>query len=542
MLNSLSIRSRLLATVVMALVFLTLLAGVGLYGQHRGSAALADVQAREVQPLLAIQKIDGSLREVRFQIAGAVLDAISMNGARNHLKEVRETLPAAWQEFRSGFDGSAAAAEERQLVDEIGKELDAFKPFADELDAAYQKEDKAALSELLQQKWPRIHKKLVKPLAQLIPARAAAVTATFEASSAEGRRLNVLSIASYVVCVAALALLLLPLTGSLARAIGDLRSILARVADGDLNARPDLRRQDELGDMARSLDVTIQRLHEMIGAVQQAAQSLAGTSGELAGGIDDVLRRGKLRSEAMGRAASSIDQMNAAAHEIATGSSQVAEAAGEARGIAASGHERMEASIAATQRVEAAADGSAAVIADLSTATDRVTQVTQVIREIADQTNLLALNAAIEAARAGEQGRGFAVVADEVRKLAERTAASTAEIAATVDTIRDKTASAVAAMGRVHSEVADGIRYNLETRETLNGIVAAAERATALAQQIAAATQQQMMASEATARDMGQVADMSAENSVGLNRAGDVTRDVAQMAQELQQIVGRFRV
>ncbi len=542
MLNSLSIRSRLLATVIMSIGFLTLLAGVGLYGQQRGSTALSDVQAKEVQPLIAIQEIDTSLREVRYRIAATVLDAMSMIGGRNHLKEVRERLPGAWQEFKAGFDAAAVPEEERKLVEDIGKELDGIKPFFDALDAAYAKEDKAALSALLQEKWPPIQKKLVKPLSQLVPARTAAVKATFDASTAEGRKLNTLAIVSYFVCVAVLAILMLPLIGSLARAIDGLKAVLARVAEGDLNARPDLSRQDELGDMARSLDVTIQRLHEIIVAVQHAAKTLAETSTELAGGIGDIMQRGKSRSELMARATASIDQMNAAAREIAAGSGHVAAASGEARGIAVNGNARMDDTIAATQRVETAVDSSASVIADLSTATDRVNQVTQVIREIADQTNLLALNAAIEAARAGEQGRGFAVVADEVRKLAERTSASTAEIASTVDTIRQKTASAVDAMGRVRSEVADGTRYNRETQETLNGIVAAAERATALAQQIAEATRQQMSASDDSARDMQQVSAISAENSVGLGRADEVTRNVAQMAQELQQIVGRFRV
>ncbi|MDO8933666.1 MAG: methyl-accepting chemotaxis protein [Rhodocyclaceae bacterium] len=542
MLGNLSIRGRLLATVIMAIGFLTLLAGVNLYGQQKSGAALADVQAKAVLPLMAVQEIDNDLREVRFRTAGAVLDIISMNGARNHLKEVRERLPGAWQQFRTGFDAAAAPGEERQLVEDIGKELDGFKAYLDLLDAAYQKEDKAALTSLLDEKWPPIQKKLVKPLSQLIPARAAAVKTTFEISTAEGRKLSTLSIASYFVCVAGLALLMLPLIGSLARAIGDLKGVLSHVAEGDLNCRPDTSRQDELGDMARSLNATIERLHEIIGGVQGAAHTLADRSEQLSREIDDVMERGAARSDIMSRAAASIDQMNASARDIAAGSGQVAEASGAARGIAVNGNERMEASIAATQRVETAVDGSAAIIEELSAATDRVNQVTLVIREIADQTNLLALNAAIEAARAGEQGRGFAVVADEVRKLAERTSASTADIAATVETIRGKTASAVDAMSRARHEVADGVRFNRETRETLDGIVGASERVTGLARQIADATRQQMAASDNTASDMAQASQMSSENSASLQRLDAVTREVAQMAQELQQVVGRFRV
>ena len=134
------------------------------------------------------------------------------------------------------------------------------------------------------------------------------------------------------------------------------------------------------------------------------------------------------------------------------------------------------------------------------------------------------------------------MVADEVRKLAERTSASTGDIAKTVDAIRLKTLSAVDAMGKVGEEVKDGVRFARETRETLDGIVSAADRVTTLSREIAAATREQLMSSENTAQDMAEVASVSAENSASIQRVRQITGEVEQMAGEMQQLIGRFRL
>jgi aerotaxis receptor len=199
-------------------------------------------------------------------------------------------------------------------------------------------------------------------------------------------------------------------------------------------------------------------------------------------------------------------------------------------------------SVVATERVVEAVQNSSTTIQALDQAIAKIGDITNVIREIADQTNLLALNAAIEAARAGEAGRGFAVVADEVRKLAERTSLSTRDITANVAEIRRVTDDAVASMQEAVQEVETGISLIRESGAGLANITESSDRVTALAHDIADAASEQAMASQIVSRNMEQVVVLVDENMSAANEAKMAVDNLVQLAGYLNCIVGRFKV
>ena len=196
----------------------------------------------------------------------------------------------------------------------------------------------------------------------------------------------------------------------------------------------------------------------------------------------------------------------------------------------------MEASSRVVQTVET----SGSAITELSLAILKIGAITQSIRGIADQTNLLALNAAIEAARAGEQGRGFAVVADEVRKLAERTSASTSDISRMVAEIEATADAATDAMEQAVGEVKSGPALIHASGESLKAITTASQRVTEMAQHIADAASQQSTAGEEVASNMEQISDLSGASTASAIQIGRATEELAHVAANLQAMARHF--
>jgi methyl-accepting chemotaxis protein len=317
-------------------------------------------------------------------------------------------------------------------------------------------------------------------------------------------------------------------------------AVAKRIASGDLATPVDVPADDQTSLLAniRTMQDT---LRGMIATIIGNAQQVSSAANQLLSASEEVADRARQQSDAASSMAASVEEM-------AVSIDQVTESAAEAHGIsreAGSISEEGAAVIhnAATEmrRISEAVQASSNIVEELGQQSDQITSIVKTIREIADQTNLLALNAAIEAARAGEQGRGFAVVADEVRKLAERTSLSTTEIGGMVSKIQSGTKSAVSSMQAGVAQVSTGVELANQAGDSINRIRDGAIRVTVVVNGISDAIREQGVAGNEIARKLETIAQMSEESAIAVRQTADAARQLQTLSASLHQAVARFK-
>lgn len=542
MLINLSIKAKLLGMVMFTVAIILVLSGIGIYSIRQGSSALAQVYEDNVQPLALLQELDNTLKEVRFRMVAVPLDQMSIKGSSDQLLEAKSKVPQLWANFKGKIHGVPLDKDHKELIEKIDKHMPTVEVFFVKLESIYASNKKEALLAPLQEEWPLINKNLLKPIAQLVPALEASVNQTYTTSSALGNKLILLTAIVSVVIILLLLIGAYWLIHTINSNLYTINQALKQVSNGDLSTTVKVAQHDELGIMADSINQTISRLHEMISGVKKAADSLAISSSGLSREASNVSKRADTQSDRVMQVSAAMEEMSVSVTEISTGAHDVAAASTQAEKIAQEGRANMVKSQAATQKTVSTVESSSTIITQLSLTIGKISEITKVIKDIADQTNLLALNAAIEAARAGEQGRGFAVVADEVRKLAERTTLSTTDITSMVETIHNQTGSSVQAMGEVKHEVELSSSYSSSTNNTLNQIAEAAVQVTSLANQIASATKEQSSASEEIASSMEAISTLTEENTISIHKVEAEVSNMATTAGELQRLVDLFKL
>jgi methyl-accepting chemotaxis protein len=316
-----------------------------------------------------------------------------------------------------------------------------------------------------------------------------------------------------------------------------------KISSGDLSCEDlDIHSKDEIGDLSDSLNKMKKSLRRVIGSISDTSSHLASSSAELAATVTQITKRVDEQAGKANQVATASTEMSQTVLDIAKNSSDIASSSQGTLKTAEEGAAVVDKTVEEVQEIAETVEDLAKMMTSLGDRSKQIGEIVGVIQDIADQTNLLALNAAIEAARAGEQGRGFAVVADEVRKLAEKTAKSTSEIRDMIKAIQQETESAVLSMGEGTKKVGNGVRLATQAGVALNNIVSSVNGLQGMVQQIASATEEMSTVSEQISSDIEVIATVSKETSTGSTQIAQEAENLSRMSSELKTGVSHFKI
>jgi len=367
---------------------------------------------------------------------------------------------------------------------------------------------------------------------------------TVAASDAATNQALTLGLVIVLATLAVLVLVSWSISNSIAYA---LRSLLRSMRDiasgnGDLTLRIQKKTQDEIGEVVDSFNEFVEKLHVNIGELVRSSTPLGRISDELSGLTRESSDMSSRQAEAAQRVSGVVEELVISVRSVSENAGSAATAAGEADSAAKQGRRIVDDTVESINLLANEVEHASDVIRKLEQDTENVGSILDVIRGIAEQTNLLALNAAIEAARAGEQGRGFAVVADEVRTLASRTQDSTQEIQRVIEQLQTAAGQAVTAMSSSKDRAQSSVDHAARTGESLREITRKVESITEMNGQIAQATDRQESSANSIRDDVGSMHQHSETALHSIRKVADAAGSLSEVSSVLKKVTGQFRV
>lgn len=368
------------------------------------------------------------------------------------------------------------------------------------------------------------------------------------ASAAAGNTANVygdsvkmvlgLAIASVIATI----VLALMLTRSIVGPISQALQVARTIASGDLSQRVQVEGSDEPAELLKALAAMRDSLSDTIEGISNASSQLASASEELNAVTEDSARGLRQQNNELEQAATAVNEMTAAVEEVARNAASTSEASRETDEHSRNGQDQVRQTVSSINALTNDLTETAENVESLAAEVNSITQMLDVIRAVAEQTNLLALNAAIEAARAGEQGRGFAVVADEVRALAHRTQQSTTEIEQMIGSVQKGAGNAVQAMQGSTGLAATTLRLAQAAGEALEGVTRAVSAINERNLVIASASEEQVQVAREVDRNLVNIRDLSAQSAAGAEQTNSASQELSKLAVQLRDLVARFRL
>ncbi len=319
-------------------------------------------------------------------------------------------------------------------------------------------------------------------------------------------------------------------------------TLAEKIANGNLTTELRVDARDETGNLLRALSAMQTQLRDMISAIGRSSEDLNGAAHNIHEAYAGIRDGSIQQSEASGSIAAAIEEMTVGFQHLAGRASNAREQSETAAQLAERGAQQAGVASGEIERIAASVSTAAQNMAQLEAHSIRISGIAVTIKEIADQTNLLALNAAIEAARAGEQGRGFAVVADEVRKLAEKTGEATSDIMSALASIKSETSVVIGAMRASAGQIDGGVHIIRDLVPALAELQKGAQYSRNELIELDSISREQASASQGIAQHVESIAGMTEQTNLAIGQTAEVVESLEKLAQDLRDAMGRFTV
>ncbi len=540
LLANIKIRDKILfLTAAGIIIFIAFAAGTVIMGKKQINT-LEDIYVKKVVPLDKMRKIQLIFREFEFRMAGVSAKIVDGSAAVNHLKASIKEVDDIWENISPSLNASDILEEKERFE----KGFKGFKEIAGQIEKAYIKvfnDGETGVMEDAYDQWLEYKPLIFKSIDKMVELQEASVKDFYIERKALIDKVNVFVVMGSTAAIGLFIFTTIFLIYSINTSIKTVVESAKEVAKGDLTHIIDLHSRDEMGDMAREINSMLEKLNKVFAAITGEAERIYKHAESLSDVADFLLSGTNEQRTQVEQIASSSTEMSQTIVEMSKNAADASAVTKKSFDSAKEGSQVSEQTKTSITNLVASVTKASDAITSLGKSAEEIGEIISVINDIADQTNLLALNAAIEAARAGEQGRGFAVVADEVRKLAERTAKATGEIAAKIKANQQETEKVVWSMQQGKAVADEAIATTSRARETLEKIVESSENAMDMVHRIAAATEEQSAAAEEVSQTMEHTVGVINQTFVLSENVKNVADELVAVSSELKKQVEGFR-